>query len=260
MSDYSNRAVTRALTVLDVLQTATRGMLLTEIATAVDLDRATVFRLLHVLTAHGYAHRCDATKRYNATARHGLRGRRELPCVVGAMTRSVLADLHAQTGAAVSLASLMGTEICYYQEFLGRDQIGTGAELFRGKRLPSHATACGKALMSGQTAAEIHRIFEYTPLHAYTQHTIRTVTDLKQSLWTVRETGYAINQNEFEPGRLCVATLVQTPTWMEPLSLSVSLSARKAEPGSIDALVGRLNRTGEQVAQILAVSGGAMVS
>ena len=253
MSDYSNRAVSRALSVLDVLTGATRGMLLTEIAAIAGLDRATTFRLLHVLAAHGYAHRCDATKRYTATFRPGMRAKRELPGVVGAMVRPALAELHTETGAAVSVASLMGSEVCYYQEFLGRDQIG--AELFRGKRLPSHATACGKALMAGQSVADVHRIYEFTPLHAYTASTIRTVAELKQTLWTIRKTGFATNQGEFESNRLCVALAVRTPPWMEALSLSVSLPSGQAEPGAIEGLVTKLQSTGERVSRVLETGG-----
>ena len=53
MADYKNRSVSRALSIIDVLMNASRGMLLTEVALAATLDRATAYRLLQILIARG---------------------------------------------------------------------------------------------------------------------------------------------------------------------------------------------------------------
>jgi DNA-binding IclR family transcriptional regulator len=258
MTDYSNRAVSRALSVMDVLNSASRSMLLTEIALAADLDRATTYRLLHVLAAHGYAHRDETSKRYSAKFKLNAHTKRELPDLAARVVRPLLQELHAETGAAVSMASLLGSEISYYQEYLGRDQLQTQAELFRGKRLPSHATACGKVLLAEQPEAEFDRIYEYVPLYRYTPRTIRTMTDLRETLGGVRDNGYATNEGELEFGRLCVAVSLRIPNGMKALSLSLSLPAGQAERLSIGGLVDRLRATGERISAVLESSGGLL--
>ncbi len=249
MPEYTNRSVTRALSVLDVLFDASRGLLLTELAAAAGLDRATAYRLLHVLIERGYVHRDARAKRYSIDLGLSFRAKGELPGVVGRLARPLLRQLHAETGAAVSVASLLGAEICYYQEYLGRDQVGE--ELFRGKRLPTHATACGKIMLALQPHSALRKIYEYLPLRAYTPQTIHELPALERDLALTREHGFATNQGEFVPNRLCVALPIRTPDGAKPLSVSVSLPAGQAERQSIDGLVDRLRAASEQIGRLL---------
>ncbi len=245
---YQNRSVTRALSVLDVLFNAARGLLLTEVAGLAGLDRATAYRLLHVLIEHGYAHRDAQLKRYSINPNLSFRAKGELPGVVGRLVRPVLRQLHLDTGAAVSIANLLGAEICYYQEFLGRDQIGE--ELFRGKRLPSHATACGKMMLALQPQSALRKIYEYLPLQPYTAQTIRDLPTLERGLSLVRGQGYATNPGEFVENRVCIALPIPIPG-NKPLAVSVSLPAGRVDRNALAGLVNRVRDTSERVSRML---------
>jgi DNA-binding IclR family transcriptional regulator len=247
--EYKNRSVTRALSVLDVLFDAARGLLLTEIAAMAELDRATAYRLLHVLIEHGYVHRDARGKRYSINVNLSFRSKGELPGMVGRLSRPVLRQLHIDTGAAVSVASLLGAEICYYQEYLGRDQISD--ELFRGKRLPSHATACGKMMLALQPPSALAKIYEYLPLQPYTAQTIRELPALERDLSLVREYGFATNQGEFVENRVCVALPIRTVDGTRPLAVSVSLPAAQVDRKSLNGLVDRLRTTSGQISRLL---------
>jgi DNA-binding IclR family transcriptional regulator len=247
--EYRNRSVTRALSVLDVLFNASRGLLLTEVAAMAELDRATAYRLLHVLIEHGYVHRDARAKRYSVNLNLRFRSKGELPGVVGRLARPVLRQLHTETGAAVSIASLLGAEICYYQEYLGRDQVSD--ELFRGKRLPSHATACGKMMLALQPPSVLRKIYEYLPLQPYTAQTIREIPALERDLTSIREYGFATNRGEFVENRVCVALPIRTLDGTKPLAVSVSLPAAQVDRKSLDGLVDRLRATSEQISRLL---------
>ena len=249
LPEYTNRSVKRALSVLDVLFDASRGLLLTEIAALAELDRATAFRLLHVLIERGYVHRDGRSKRYSINLNLSFRAKGELPGIVGRLARPVLRQLHLDTGGAISVASLLGAEICYYQEFLGRDQVGE--ELFRGKRLPSHATACGKMMLALQPAATLRKIYEYLPLQAYTPLTIRELPVLERDLALVRENGFATNPGEFVERRICVALPIRTPDGAKPLAVSVSLPASQVDHDSLGGLVDRLRGASEQIGRLV---------
>jgi DNA-binding IclR family transcriptional regulator len=161
----------------------------------------------------------------------------------------VLRQLHIDTGAAVSVASLLGAEICYYQEYLGRDQISD--ELFRGKRLPSHATACGKMMLALQPPSALAKIYEYLPLQPYTAQTIRELPALERDLSLVREYGFATNQGEFVENRVCVALPIRTVDGTRPLAVSVSLPAAQVDSKSLNGLVDRLRTTSDQISRLL---------
>jgi DNA-binding IclR family transcriptional regulator len=249
LPEYTNRSVARALSVLDVLFAASRGLLLTEIAAAATLDRATAFRLLHVLIERGYVHRDERSKRYTINLNLSFRAKGELPGVVGKLARPVLRELHAETHAAVSVASLLGGEICYYQEFLGRDQVGE--ELFRGKRLPTHATACGKMMLALQPQSALRKIYEFLPLQPYTPQTIRELPVLEHDLAVTRQQGFATNQGEFVAGRLCVALPIRTPDGTKPLAVTVSLPAHQADRQAIDGLVDKLRGVSDQISRLI---------
>jgi DNA-binding IclR family transcriptional regulator len=249
VTEYRNRSVTRALSVLDILFGATRGLLLTEVAALAQLDRATTFRLLHVLIEHGYAHRDQRRKRYSVNPNLSFRAKGELPGVVGRLARPVLRQLHLDTAAAVSVASLLGAEICFYQEYLGRDQVGD--ELFRGKRLPSHATACGKMMLALQPQSALRMIYEYLPLQVYTAQTICELPALEHDLALIRENGYATNPGEFTENRVCVAVPIATPDQTRPLAVSVALPASQVDRLALAGLVDRVRTAGERIGRML---------
>ncbi len=249
MTEYKNRSLTRALGILDVLLNASRGLLLTEIANAATLDRATAYRLLHILVARGYVHRDMATKRYSMKLSFYFRSNGDLPSTAARIARPALRQLFSQTEAAVSVASFQGAEIRYHQELLGRDQ--QGEELFRGKRLPSHATACGKIMLAFRPQDEIRKIYEFMPLSVYTPQTIHDIAVLERHLGGVRERGFAVNDREFVKNRVCIALPIRTPKKLGALALSISLPSAQVDARNIGRLVDTVRQAGERVGKLL---------
>ena len=248
MTEYTNRLVTRALNVLDVLLSASRSLLLTEIATAASLDRATSYRLLHVLVEQGYAHREASSKRYSMNPAFYFRQKSGLPAPTSRIARPALRQLHAETTAEVSIASFQGAEIHYNREFVGGHQKGEG--LFRGV-LPSHATASGKVMLAFRPETEVHKIYEFMPLTAYTPRTIHDLGALEHHLRNIRSRGAAVNEREFMDDRICIAVPIQTAQKGGCLALSISLPATKIDARSVDRLIDKVKQTSIRISRIL---------
>ncbi len=248
MTEYTNRSVTRALNVLDVLLSASRSLLLTEVATAAALDRATTYRLLHVLVEQGYAHRETASKRYSVNPAFFLRQKMGVPAPAARIARPVLRQLHAETTAEVSIASFQGAEISYERQFVGRHQKGEG--LFRGV-LPSHATASGKVMLAFRPEAEVRKIYEFMPLTAYTPRTLHDLPALQGHLQKIRSCGFSVNQREFMDDRICIAVPIRTAQKDGSLALSISLPATVTDGRSIERLIDRTKHASERVSRLL---------
>jgi DNA-binding IclR family transcriptional regulator len=76
-----------------------------------------------------------------------------------------------------------------------------------GRRLPAYATGVGKALLAGLTDQEILAL--YPPrLAPLTRTTLTSRARLLEELRRVRETGYALDDEESTPGVRCVSVAV----------------------------------------------------
>ncbi len=249
MTEYRNRSALRALGVLEVVLTASRGLLLTDIATAATLDRATTFRLLQVLMGKGYIIRDEQTKRYSMKLNAVyFRSKAELPAIASRLARSALCQLHSETGAEVSVASFQGAGVYYRREYLGHHQIG---ETLLRCILPSHATACGKVLLAYRPQYEVRKIFEFLPLTAYTPRTIQSLHRLEAELQKVRERGYAETERELLDDRTCIAVPIQTRNTDCMLALSISLPVTKINGYSTGQLTDAIRRTKDRINRVL---------
>lgn len=56
-----------------------------------------------------------------------------------------------------------------------------------GKRIPAHATAIGKALLSGLSKTELDELYKNYKLEAMTEHTITSLEELEKQIEEVRK-------------------------------------------------------------------------
>jgi IclR family KDG regulon transcriptional repressor len=73
-----------------------------------------------------------------------------------------------------------------------------------GKRVPAHCTASGKMMLAHQDDAEIARVLQ-SDLKAYTPNTITAAEPLIAELNKIKESGFALSNEEFTAGMNSVA-------------------------------------------------------
>ncbi|HHY92696.1 MAG TPA: IclR family transcriptional regulator, partial [Firmicutes bacterium] len=105
-----------------------------------------------------------------------------------------------------------------------------------GRKLPLHATAAGKVLLAHLPPAEQEEIFR-RGLAAYTPHTITDPAALREHLIRVAELGYAVDNEELEPGLRCVAAPIRNARGHVVASLSLSGLTATLTPERLPALV-----------------------
>jgi DNA-binding IclR family transcriptional regulator len=123
-----------------------------------------------------------------------------------AISMPLLYELSAKTGWSSSLAVLAEGSALVVEEVYGRNT----RQLPRliGANLPLHATAIGKALLSGFSDAELDRFLGEGPLEPFTQATIVRPDLLREQLDRIRVSAVVQACEEWAPGACGVASLV----------------------------------------------------
>lgn len=105
-----------------------------------------------------------------------------------------LQNLYTETGHTVHLATREYNDLVLLERINPDETVGFGAHV--GKRDHFHTPALGKAILAHLPAEEVDAIQAKHDLVGMTDHSITTREDLEAELETIREQGYAVNDEE----------------------------------------------------------------
>lgn len=189
----------RGLAVLQALKEAEEPLGVREIARRLELSAAAVQRLLNTLAERGYVEQTGDLRRYRvglavlALAQQVLRQERLVP----------LAEAELRAAAADScfngfLGVRRNTAAVYLLAVQSDSPVVIRASA--GEDMPLHATALGKALLTGLDDEAIIALLGEGPLEAVTARTVTEPAKLLAQLRTARSLGYATVLDENLPG------------------------------------------------------------
>ncbi|OIQ68736.1 transcriptional regulator KdgR [mine drainage metagenome] len=215
----------------------------------VGLPKPTLHRMLQQLETAGLLQRqCDG-RHYNI----GVRLRRLAENLMlndsfhGAR-RMVLRAVVQELGESCNITSLAGSEVIYL------DRVETAAPLrfylHPGSRVPVHCSASGKLLLAQMKQAQRRRLLEHVQLEAYTASTITDRQCLEQEIDQVQQLGYAVDNEEFLPGLLCVAVLVPTGASRSNLCVAVQAPVIRLPADKAQTVLPALRRAAEALSRI----------
>lgn len=213
----SSGSIDKALTVLEALAQHSR---VTDISADTGLPKSTVHRILQSLLVWGFA-RSDGGGGY-------LPGPRILTLAGKVMSRfdpaqqaqGVLRDLCDRTGLTVHFAVRGDDELVYVAKLEGSRPYQMRSRV--GMSVPLHTTAIGKAVLANLAEDVTEEILSRTRLTAMTRRSITDLTALRRQLGQTRESGFAIDDGENDPGIACIGAAVfdHTGTVMGGISIS----------------------------------------
>lgn len=194
-------ALDRALAILEVLARSRNGLTLSQLTRSLGLPKSSVYCLLRTFEDSGYLHRDNGKYRISLRicdlARHALNG---VP--LREYARPFLKDLSDRTGLTVHLAVLEQSS-CILIEKIIPPGVGRTAT-WVGKQLGLHCTAIGKSLAAYLKDEKVDQLIREQGLMRYNDNTICSLKRFKQELETVRQRGYALDDEEEEIGIRCI--------------------------------------------------------
>ncbi|MEM0946769.1 MAG: HTH-type transcriptional regulator BhcR [Pseudomonadota bacterium] len=231
------QSLDRALTILETLGQA-GGLSLTELASTLDQSPATVYRVLTTLEQHGVAELEPATQKWHIGAgafRIGSAFLRRTNLVDRA--RPVMQALMQATGETANLGVENGARVLFVS------QVETHASIRAffppGTQSPLHASGIGKALLAQRDPAQIDAVID-TGLERFTKCTLTDRDALLADLRTIRQRGYAIDDEERNDGMRCVASPVFNATGVAVAGLSISGPTARVSPDRINEMAARV--------------------
>ena len=122
-----------------------------------------------------------------------------------------------------SIATLDGDDILYIAR-ASSSRIMT-IDLDIGSRLPAWSTSMGRVLLSHQPEEKLNDMLARITMIRYTPQTISSVAKLRTELKTIRQQGYALNDQELEMGLRSLAVPLFNPQGHVEAALNVGVHA-----------------------------------
>lgn len=245
------RALDRGLSVLEALSEASE-LPLSEIARRVRLPYSTTHRLLETLVRRRFVAQRSDTGLYRIGIRAFEVGAALAQARLHEVAHPEMKALVDEINETVNLAVLDGQEAVYIHQVEGRQVVHMFTHL--GARVPLYASGVGKALLAWRPEEEVRALLGPGPLRGFTKRTLTTPAAVLKELRRVRAQGYALDDEEREPGVRCVAAPVRSQGEVVA-ALSLSAPATRLADDRVARLARRLIAAAEQVSAQLGPPG-----
>jgi len=202
--DSSSRAVLRALSILEAVAGRGHGLTNSEISRKLEIPKSTASYILHALEMKGYLNRDKETGKY----RLGLK--------LITLSQNVLTHLDLREIALPQMQhfvdkaklpshlAILDRGRAVYIEKIETDSF-VRTDTWVGKRVPVHATAIGKVLVSHLSEISVDEILKVRGMDKFTSKTIVTRTKFHQELEKVSKQSFAVDDEESSAGARCIA-------------------------------------------------------
>ncbi|WP_170605750.1 IclR family transcriptional regulator [Ruegeria arenilitoris] len=236
----------KACDVLDQVAAFERPVRFAELLDRSNFPKATLYRFLQVLTNQGMLS-------YDPERQTYAPGMRLVRLAHAAWTQSSLAPiarpfldaLSKDTGETVHLAQLDSSQVLYVDKRNAAQPIEMYSQA--GKVGPAYCTGVGKAMMAFLDEDSLNEAVSQQSYHRFTDKTLTSEAALRADLDLIRQRGYAIDDEEHEPGIICVACPVLTSGSRMLGAISVTGSTERMDFNQLEAWVPRVRGVAEQI-------------
>lgn len=246
---YYSQAVGRSLEALERLESAAKPVSLQEMATALRGAKASVFRLLHTLEAHGYVVRNTAGEYSLSNDVRKLVPRQFVAPLVRA-ARPVIQDLSRELRETASVAALFDNHI----EVVA---VAESPQVIRmsntvGRIIQPHASSLGKSITAFQADERRERLLHSYGIYRYTPKTITDPLELRAEFDRIRARGYAVEREETHLQGCCFGVPVLGEDGAAFAAISLAMPVMRLEGEEQEAhFVERLKQAARDVLQAL---------
>jgi DNA-binding IclR family transcriptional regulator len=249
-NDTGDGTVGKALAVLDTVASFGRPVRFGELLADSPYPKATLYRLMQVLTKQSML-TYDADRQTYAPGLRLVRLAHSAwqSASLAPVARPYLEALSSEVGETVHLAQLDGGQVLYVDKINARNPLQMYSQA--GKVGPVYCTGVGKAMVAFLPDDALDPILRQQSYHPFTAHTLSTVEELRAELQAIVTRGHAYDREEHEPGIICVAVPILTRSGRVLGAVSVTSSTERTSLTELETHLPRLN------AAVAAIAGEA---
>jgi DNA-binding IclR family transcriptional regulator len=225
----------KVLRILEALRRSPAGLSLRDICIETRINKSTAYRFLAHLEREGYLFRDEAGAYVVGPKLVGLAGGATYQTALRNVSRPILQKLWKITGETVNLGILDGQHV-YYLDVLQSPhafRMASHAGMWR----PLYCTAMGKVLGAWLPADERKHVFSSLRFERVTPHTIVQVSRLERELHKIRDSGFALDDEEAVLGARCVAAPILLESGKAAAALSVSGPTTRIDRAKVPTFV-----------------------
>lgn len=249
-TSYRVQVLDRAFAILDTFGEEGPLVGVAEVSKRLKLHKSTVFRLLKVLEQNKYVERAQGDGKYRLGTKVIRLGMCALAGVdMAQASQAYLERLVSLAGETAHLGVLRHSQIISIAVAHGSKNLRLGVNV--GGSSPPHCTALGKAILAFLPTEECHSVLNQLNFPAHTPHTITTKSVLMKELKAVRERGYSIDNEEFEPGLKCIGAPVRNYSGNVVGAISVAGPAFRLTKAKVTRLSAKVMQTANELSEKL---------
>jgi DNA-binding IclR family transcriptional regulator len=253
---YQIRALDRGLDLLEAFTVQDPELSIGQIRERTGLPKPTIVRLLSVLTERGYIERVAGAERFRLGVRTLEVGSVYIQSTsLEAEARPIMRRLADQTGQTANLGILDKHQVVHIEVVAPDRPVRFWASI--GKREEAYLSGLGKVLLTGlpddELAAYLRR-----PREMMTPNTLAGADELHADLERTSERGYAIDNEESNPGVLCIAAAIRNGKGQ--IAAAVSISGPRVEfdnDGTMQRYIGMVQSAAREISRRLGWTGNA---
>lgn len=246
----TQKAVERAMVILDLLDSSRRGLNITEIGRRIGIPKSTAHLLIRTLEQCGYLVRESGGRNYTLSLKALALG--------DGLTRAFsLAEAAAPAMRLLSqrsgLASHLAVHVCNQALCIQTADAPnvTPLDIEVGRRVDLHCTAVGKILLAYGSISYLDRFLERPTFKQYTPNTITSYAGLRYELRRVRSIGYAVNDHEEEMNVCSLAVPIQHRSGQLAAALAIAGRTAHLPLADLDSPVRMLRTAASQIEEAL---------
>ena len=212
----------RGIEVLEYLSMK-KSAAVSEIAAVFSVDKSTASRILSTLAHHNLVAKNEENGRYSLSVGALLFSYRatENHKIIRA-ARPVMQRVTEKTGESSHLCALFKKNIYIIDMIKSHKNKYRKDTTFPGMAEPLHCSAVGKCMLAFLPQEEAKDILQGKEMIAFTKKTVRSEEELISQFQSIRSSGYALDNEEFETGVFCMAVPIFNGSGSSVFSIGLS--------------------------------------
>lgn len=209
---------------------------LTEVSEALGLNKSTMHRVLASLEFMNYVTQDPITGKYDLTMKLtelSFRHRQHFDLLQ--RIHPHLKQLVKASGETVHFVKRDGKDAVYIDKAESdQNQVQMVSRI--GSRIPLYRSAVGKAMMATLSEDMVEKMWRQSTIERITPYTITDYEEFLEALADVRRRGYALDNEENEPGVRCVAASLEFMKQEAEYAFSISAPIQRMDNDRIRVL------------------------